>query len=147
MHEIVSITEESIRGFGHILHHCIKTPTFDNKEFTFTSDVFVFSAQLEMSVGILTAYRREIKIDCLEAHDETEEMLFQLENDAVIFLAQANSPEDIHGFFFKQGEAIVLNPGTWHWVPFPDRDAQCKTIVIFKKGTGENDSKFFNPKI
>lgn len=145
MREIVPITEESFRGFGQILHQSKKAPAFDNEDFTFTAEVFLFSAKEKMTVGILTAYKREIKLDCLEAHEETEEMLFQLENDAVIFLARNDLSDDIHGFFFKQGEAIALNPGTWHWVPFPDDCAHCKTIVIFKKGTSENDSKFINP--
>ena len=46
---------------------------------------------------------------------------------------------DIKSFYFKQGDAIILNKGTWYWVPYPVNSNECKTLVIFKDGTSEND--------
>lgn len=135
----VLITDESLKGFGQILHSSSKLPAFDNTEFTFTAEVFKFAAKEEMSVGILKAYKRDIKPECLESHTDTVEMLFQLENNSVIFLAKSKSPDEIKAFYFRQGEAIALNQGIWHWVPYPFECDSCKTMVIFKDGTSSND--------
>lgn len=135
----VLITDESFKGFGKILHSSTNPPVFDNNEFSFTAEVFKFVAKDKMSVGILKAYKRDIKPECLESHADTVEMLFQLENNSVIFLAKSKSLDEIKAFYFSQGEAIAINQGIWHWVPFPYDCDFCKTLVIFNDGTSSND--------
>lgn len=140
--EPVLLTEESIRGYGHLLHTSAKEPTFDNEQFTFTGDVFKFAAEGKVTVGILTSHKREFKLECLEKHSATVEILVQLENDAILYLARPSEkeePEDIKAFYLKQGEAVVLDKGTWHWVPYPVNAEHCKTLVILKDGTSAND--------
>lgn len=140
--EPVYLTDETINGFGHILHTSSKAPSFDNEQFTFTGDVLKFAAEGNMTAGILVGHKREFKPESLEKHMKTVEILVQLENDAVIYLANAtesDEPRDIKSFFFKQGEAISLSPGTWHWVPYPHKDDHCKTLVIFKENTSAED--------
>jgi len=139
----IILTEDSIKGYGYLLHESTKEPTFNNEQFKFTGDVYKFAAEGEMTVGILVSRKREMKLECLERHMQTVEILVELENDAVIFLAkpseQDDKIEDIKAFCLKQGQAVVLNKGTWHWVPYPFGKAECKTLVIFKEGTATND--------
>jgi ureidoglycolate lyase len=94
-------------------------------------------------VGILTGHQREIKQEMVERHSDTMEILIQLENDAVVFLGKPASSGDevgeIQAFEFNRGEAVALDEGVWHWVPYPVNAADCKTLVIFKEGTSAND--------
>jgi ureidoglycolate lyase len=137
------MTEDTIKGYGRLLHTSGKAPAFDTKEFTFVADVLKFSSDGPFTVGILTGRQREIKQEMVERHDETMEILIQLENDAVVFLGKPTSSADemgeIQAFEFKQGEAVALNEGVWHWVPYPVNTPDCKTLVIFKEGTSAND--------
>jgi len=38
----------------------------------------------------------------------------------------------------KQGQALIMNPGTWHWGPWPVSE-RCSILILFKKGTEKND--------
>jgi ureidoglycolate hydrolase len=139
----LSMTEENINGYGHLLHVSKKEPVFDNNEFTFVADVMRFASEGSYTVGILTGHMREIKQEMVEKHGDTVEILVQLENDAVVFLGKpapsGDEPGEIQAFEFKQGEAVALHEGVWHWVPYPKNSEHCKTLVIFKEGTSSND--------
>ena len=144
----INLTEDSIKGYGYLLHESTKEPTFSNEQFEYTGDVYRFAVEEEMTVGILISRKREMKLECLERHMQTVEILVELENDAVIFLAkpseQDDKIEDIKAFYLKQGQAVVLNKATWHWVPYPFGKLECKTLVIFKEGTSANDCEIKN---
>jgi len=143
----ISLTEKNIKGYGYLLHESNKKPKHDSDEFKFTGDVYKFSIDGEITVGILIGRKRKIKLECVEKHTETEEILIQLENDSIIFLAKPSmqiNEADIKAFYFKQGEAVVLNKGTWHWIPYPINNKECKTLIGFKDGTGENDCEIQN---
>lgn len=150
MREPIILTENNIKGYGYLLHESGKEPTFDSEQFKFTGDVYKFTPEGEMSVGILVGKKREMKLECLERHMQTVEILIELENDAVIFLAkpseQGDEIKDIKAFYLREGQAVVLNKGTWHWVPYPFEKAECKTLVIFKAGTPANDCEIKNIK-
>lgn len=149
----VVLTEDSIKGYGCLLNESMEDPKFENEQFRFIGDVYKFETKRELSVGILTSKKRDIKLECLERHLNTIEILIQLENDAVIFLAKSSEKDEkvkeIKAFHFKQGQAIALDKATWHWAPYPFNKIDCKTLVIFKEGTSENDCEIekLNEKI
>jgi ureidoglycolate hydrolase len=142
------LTDESIKGYGSLLHTSQKKPTFENEQFVFTGDIYKYNANGTLTAGILIGKKREMKLECLEQHAETQEILVQLENDAIIFLAKTsekgNGPGEAKAFYLKQGEAVALDKGIWHWVPFPFECDCCKTLVIFKDGTSERDCEIKN---
>lgn len=146
----IILTEDSIKGYGYLLHESTKEPAFNNEQFKFTGGVYKFAAEGEMTVGILVGRKREMKLECLERHMQTIEILVELENDAVIFLAKSSEQDgemkDIKAFYLKQSQAVVLNKATWHWVPYPFGKSECKTLVIFKEGTSANDCEIKNIK-
>jgi len=121
--EATKLTAESIKGFGHLVHRTSKELTIDEEGFSFAADVFKFEDRERLTVGILTGKKREVKLETIERHINTEELLVQLDNDGVIYLAKPSNQtpvrSDIQPFLLKQGEAIVLDKGTWHWIPFP----------------------------
>ncbi|HHT11200.1 MAG: ureidoglycolate lyase [Atribacterota bacterium] len=139
----IIITEESIKGYGYLLSESKKDPILNNDHFKYISDVYKLIVDGEMTVGILIGRKREMVLKNLERHKETIEILVQLENDSVVFFAKQNdqkeSIKDIKAFYFNSGQAVVLNKGTWHWGPFPITEPECKTLIVFKKGTSQND--------
>lgn len=140
--DATKLTAESIDGYGHIVHRTSKELAFDEEGFSFAADVFKFEDRERLTVGILTGKKRREKLESIERHLNTEELLVQLENDGVIYLArpsdQTPARSDVQPFLLKQGEAIVLDKGTWHWIPFPVGE-ECKTLVVFKDRTGQDD--------
>ena len=48
----------------------------------------------------------------------------------------------IRAFLIKQGQAVVMKPDTWHWIPFPVNQYDAHALVLFKDGTGANDLHF-----
>jgi ureidoglycolate hydrolase len=136
------ITEESIRGYGKPLHTSSQGPASEGEAFRFIADVYRYDFSGKITVGILTGKKREIRLTRLERHVKTVELLIQLEGDAVIYLAKASAgipaPEEVQAFMFNQGEAIALDEGVWHWIPFPLKK-DCTTLVIYKDGTGSQD--------
>ncbi len=139
----IILSENSIKDYGYLLHESTKKPKLDNEQFNYIEDVYKFQAEEQMAVGILSSREREIKLEYLERHKQTIEILIELENDSIIFLAKSSTQndeiKDIKAFYLKQGQAIVLNKKTWHWAPFPIEKEICKTLIIFKSGTPEND--------
>lgn len=138
----IRITEESIRGYGKPLHTSSRGPISEDDAFRYVSDVYRYDFRGNITVGILTGKKRDIRLTRLERHVRTAELLIQLEGDAVIYLAKASAgvpaPEEVRAFVFNQGEAIALDEGVWHWIPFPLKN-DCTTLVIYKDGTGSQD--------
>jgi len=136
------ITEQSIQGYGMLLHSSSKGPASEGEAFRYISDVYKYDFSGNITVGILTGKRREIRPTRMERHVRTVELLIQLHGDATIYLAKASrevpSPDEVQAFMFKQGEAIALDEGVWHWIPFPLKE-ECTTLVIYKDGTGSQD--------
>ncbi len=137
------ITEETFDGYGTILHSSAKDAAIDMDGFRFVADVFKFCSDIPFTVGILTGKKREIKRESAEKHANTVEILVQLENDAIVYLGKptvGDEPGELEEFLLRQGEAVALAQGAWHWVPYPVEEDACKTLVIFKENTGANDA-------
>jgi hypothetical protein len=113
--EATKLTAESIKGFGHLVHRTSKELTIDEERFSFAADVFKFEDRERLTVGILTGKKREAKLETIERHIKTEELLVQLDNDGVIYLARPSNQtpvrSDIQPFLLKQGEA-TWQPGS-----------------------------------
>lgn len=138
----VEITSESIKGFGTVLSTSDLPATWDTDDFKFTPDVFTFNYRPKLTVGILVGKKRDFKLDLMERHSATSEILVQLENDGILFLAKpdrdAPSMDVVIPFLLRQGMAVALLSGTWHWVPYPV-DETCTTLILFSEGTLDHD--------
>lgn len=141
-HTPIALTEESIQGYGALLHNSRKEPAANDEVFKWIPDIFKYDFGKSVTVGILTGKKRKIEIDRLERHKHTAEILVQLVNDAILFLSRPSEKvptrDQVQAFELKCGHAVVLNEGVWHWIPFPVDD-DCKTLIIYKDGTGAHD--------
>lgn len=139
----IELTAANFKDYGYIIHNTGAKADADNEEFTYWGKV----SQLKMggvtSTGILCCHQRELIIKKMERHVNTPEVLVAVEGDSLICLSRPSNKDDeikdIKAFYLKQGSAVALNAGAWHWVPFPINCEMSKFIVVFTQGTEDND--------
>jgi len=93
------------------------------EEFTFTLSSEKLPLGGRSCTGLLKAAFRPGLLTRMERHLDTGEILASLRGDCVLCAAPPGElkPEKIRAFFLKEGQAVVLQPGAWHWIPFPLR--------------------------
>lgn len=97
-----------------------------------------------VSVGVLKLQQRPLDFHELERHVATPELLVAVQGDVVFPVAPPNHPlpspeaEALEAFRLNQGEAVIMNPGVWHGLPFP-LQGEATLLVVFKEGTPTAD--------
>ena len=129
----------------------IGKPTADTDALTFWSDLAEVEMGGDISLGVLTVKQRPLVCDMLERHVGGPEILIPLDTcGMVVPLAPATdtndpkavpSTEKIQVFLLDGSKALILNPGIWHWVPYP-LVATSTFAVIQGKGTYKEDTGF-----
>jgi ureidoglycolate hydrolase len=56
--------------------------------------------------------------------------------------AKTPNVKKIKAFRIKQGEALLMNKGIWHYLPNPVGRKEVEILVIFKNNTSKNDLIF-----
>jgi ureidoglycolate hydrolase len=93
----------------------------------------------------LICRKRPLVLGTLERHLATPEILAALDGDVIVCAAAPGvdpahcAPADIRALMLRQGQAMWMDRGTWHWLPFPTRTAQVTVLLIFREGTGDRD--------
>lgn len=146
--KLEQLTSETFAPYGKVLNQRKEDPDAENNQFTFDADITFFEWAGEGTVGILEGKRRELVLTCMERHVNTPEILFQLSGEAILAVSKPNiDSQEITGvqtFLLRQGQSILMAPGTWHWVPYPAGGDSCLTQVIFKRGTSETDCQIID---
>jgi ureidoglycolate lyase len=139
------LSTANFTGYGWILSESNESPLADNPEFKYWGRVSRFSVHGELSSGILFCRARDKVVSQMERHVNTAEILAALSGDSVLCLAkktvpgQGVDPATLRSFIIKQGQAVCLEAGTWHWIPYPLNEDGSKFLVAFNCGTEEND--------
>jgi len=143
MLRVEELTKDSFKNYGKLLSEPKVTADAESEVFRFSADIDTFEIAGKTTVGVLEGKKREFTLSCLERHTETPEILFAIKGDSVLCVGDPRSNGDnvdgIRAFFMKQGDTVIMNKGTWHWVPFPVNVDVSLTQVIFKAETGAND--------
>ena len=135
-----SLSQEAFNEYGDVLSISTDQPMADDSVITYWGKIAQFKFVENASAGILHGHRREMHTHQMERHINTPEMLVSLKNDAIICVAKPlDSIQNANAFYIKQGDAVVLNSGTWHWTPFPADADKCEFFIVFKAGTEEMD--------
>jgi mannose-6-phosphate isomerase-like protein (cupin superfamily) len=95
-----------------------------------------------VSTEILLSHQRKPILKKLQRHRRTPEILVALQGDSVICVAEPSSGARIRSvktFLVKEGDAIAMRAGTWHWLPFPTKVEECKFLVMFASDTESSD--------
>jgi ureidoglycolate hydrolase len=96
----------------------------------------------------LICRKRPLVLGTLERHLATPEVLAALDGDVIVCAAAPGvdparcRPSDLRALPLRQGQALWLDKGAWHWLPFPTRTAQVTLLLIFREGTGDRDIEF-----
>lgn len=137
------LNEKSFREYGQILSEKAGEPMADDDIISYWGKVANIKFDKNISTGVLFGHKRLMATKNLERHIETPEVLVALSGDAVICVAvpskQEDEPDKIKAFYIKQGDAISLYRGIWHWTPFPVDSEQCKFLVMFNNDTESKD--------
>ena len=142
---IVPLNEHTIRRYGRILSESTAEPSAREAEFLYWSQTSVLTLDQPLSTGLLVCHPRKPYLSQLERHVDTPEVLVALDGDSIICLAAPDeepavrTPESLAAFKVTQGQAFVMNSGTWHWIPFPTEQRQTKFLVAFATDTESND--------
>lgn len=120
----VELTFENFKAYGIVLSSVNNEPMADNEEFKYWSKVSLLKMHEVVSSGMLFGLKREPLIKKLERHVNTPEVLVALQGDSVICVTEpspkgSTAIDGIQAFYIKQGDAIAMNPGVWHWIPIP----------------------------
>lgn len=89
--------------------------------------------------------KRELMVDVSEYHSSVGEGILPLDNDIIIHVGPATSPdssvplEKIRAFRVPQGTLVVLRPGVWHHAPFTINDNPANVLIVLPERTYAND--------
>ena len=119
------------------------------EECTFYADHFRYWKQQAtlnidgpVEVGVLQVKRNQLSFNQMERHDCSPELLIPLNGDFVLPVAMNTGPvpdlKNVQALHVKQGQAVLLNPGCWHWMPHPLVD-DIAILIIFKNNTSAED--------
>jgi len=147
---IEDANKRNFKGLGVI----IKIPVEGELEPTLQSSFFKHYAELgfidcggAVEFGITTFKKREFKVDKLEQHAKTPELLYAIDSDfimpvaSIIYKDGESFPDlaKIKAIKVNQGEGVIFDDGIWHWAPYPYDKEVSSVLVGFKKGTCHDD--------
>lgn len=95
------------------------------------------------SINLMEIVPRDFICQKFEAHDHTGENLIPMTGGMIVAVAKKGDlkEENLAAFYLPQNLGICINPGVWHFVPFPiGTNVMCS--VIFVNGTSQNDIYF-----
>lgn len=136
----------------------IGKPTAETDALTFWSDLAEVEVGGAISLGVLTVKQRPLVCDMLERHIAGPEVLIPLDTCGMVMLlapaSDASDPkagpvvDEVKAFLLDGSKALILNPGIWHWVPYP-MVATSTFAVVQVKGTYREDTGFkrISPRI
>ncbi len=148
--QVKALTPEAFAPYGTV----VDWPADPDQYYAFHSDRFDFIPKLgtlncdsgDMAVGIATHYLRPYRMQDMERHYHTEELMVPFEHPIVLAFAKnegldpAEEPDyrSVEAFLVKLDQGVVVNTGVWHWTPF-SVGGNARVLCIFADGTGDDD--------
>ena len=142
--QVVDLSSESLEGIGHMLTPAKWNYPEKGQDYSYADTDADLGLPSPCSAGILESVPRPMVLSRMERHLRTKEALIALEGDAVLCVAppQESANGGLSGVTavrIRAGQAIILNTGAWHWIPFPVGGSSARFLVVFRSGTGKHD--------
>jgi ureidoglycolate hydrolase len=122
---VVRVTPETFAGLGQVVFKPTDQPTVTRPGLRFWSRVAAMDIPGEVEMGVLELTAQDFVFDSLERHVRTPEMFIPLQGVAIMPIGLGSGadgfprPEEIKGFLIDSETSIIMNPGVWHWIPYP----------------------------
>lgn len=134
---------QSFAAYGTFVAASEGLPCEGEAKAAYTEKVGVLNTGGRTSVGVLNLKAREFEFRELERHVATPELLVMVKGDVIFPVSPASPgsspiPGELEVFRVNQGEAVIMEPGVWHGLPFP-LQAEATVLVIFREGTPDQD--------
>ena len=141
---VVAASTGALKGIGHMLTPERWDVPEKGSEYTYADIDLDLGLVPPCSAGALESVPRPMILTRMERHLRTREALVALEGDAVVCVAppQESMNSGLTGITavrIHAGQALILETGAWHWIPFPVSDRTARFLVIFHSGTGRDD--------
>lgn len=141
---IDKINSAEFRNYGMLISKPVGKPLADETEFAYWGKIAVQYVGKQVSFGHLVCNRRVPVLSRMERHVSTPEVMVSLSGNSILCLASVDGvpgsrENEIIGFKIKEGDAVILPDGAWHWVPYPVDADKSTFLIMFAEGTEEND--------
>jgi hypothetical protein len=141
---VVGASTMSLKGIGHLLTPAQWEAPEKGMEYRYADIDLDIGLLPPCSAGVLESVPRPMVLNRMERHLRTREALIALDGEAVLCVAppqeEANGGlSGITAVRICTGQALILETGAWHWIPFPVGDTAARFLVIFHSGTGRDD--------
>jgi ureidoglycolate hydrolase len=140
-------------GYGQVIaipHPKERKPDFQSEVISFYGALGVLDTKVPVEFGICVYRKRELVVEELEQHLDTQELLYAIDDDFIVAAAPnpvhgpTNLPdlEKLVGVIIRRGEGVLFHRGIWHSVPYPYKK-ESFALVCFAKGTAGGDMHMF----
>ncbi len=143
----VDLSEQAMRGIGQVLIERGRQAVKAGEDFSYIQTNNALGLEAPVSSGSLECLPRPKKVSRMERHLKTPEMLVALDGDATVCLAppqeaQGGTLRGVTAVNMRAGDVMILDPGAWHWIPFPRDKKPVRYLVVFRALTGQDDLHF-----
>lgn len=144
---IIKATELESRyleGIGSIIAPAAGQAPAAGEEFTFAVVSHELGLGPRLCAGRLACAHRPASLRKMERHLLTPELLFVEQGEALVCMAPPQEAADgvmsgMIAILLRAGQSVVMDAGSWHWIPFPLGPEGALFTVVFKDRTGEED--------
>lgn len=128
--KVKPLTQENFAPYGTLLAMPLEPDehTVFSENFTFYRNRCTFQcADGKLGMGVSYILKRPYRAAALERHFTTDEINAPLDGDMVALFAKPVSNDrdekpdinQVEAFIFRQGQAMIIKKGVWHWCPMP----------------------------
>lgn len=143
--EVQELSAESFAPFGSYFN-IYDVDTDMEGDFSYYPDVTAALLGSSSLVGfsVCGVNKREMKVDIVEMHEDTEEIEFCMSCDCVILAGEESGKTPDIGkfvaFLVPKDTLVRFKRKVWHFVPFPLEDMRAMVLTALPPFTYTNDS-------
>lgn len=133
-----------LKGIGAIIAPVSGGTPNAGEDFTFDIVTHELGLGPRLCAGRLSCAFREGALLKMERHLRTPELITSQRGEALVCMAPPQEAVDgamgdIVAVLVRAGESVLIDAGSWHWIPYPLAREGALFTVVFKDRTGEED--------
>jgi ureidoglycolate hydrolase len=146
---IQALTSDAFAPFGEVIELPRRAADATGPGWQWWGETTLLAADSRpYGIGYLALQPADLRFDWAERHMRSPEMLIPAGGDCLIYVGPPEHPEEpellppldrFQVFRVRQGQAVLLHPGTWHGAPLAI-DVPLNVVVLLLQGTGAADT-------